>query len=255
MERWVGQTAVVTGAGSGIGAATAAALAEAGLRVVAVDIATENAITDYLSPLLKPEFLKNVIPKQVDVTDHKRLEELFCWIDKFGGVSVLVSCAGVMFPGQVTDVGKDVVSAEKLSRTLDVNTKGVILCAKFAVASMKKRCIDGHIVNINSLAGHYVPFNSHMNVYSASKHAITAFNGVLSHELADFNSKIKLTSISPGNTMTELASKSLEYVSKESNKLALQPSDVASAVLYALSTPPHININELTITSVGEQRL
>ncbi|XP_073948516.1 farnesol dehydrogenase-like [Choristoneura fumiferana] len=254
MERWAGKTAVVTGAGSGIGAGVAAALAAAGMRVVAVDRKEEAAITEALNQL---KCTSNVTARQCDVSDLSQLGETFRWLDQHhGGVSVLVSSAGMLLPGQITDVGLNPLDEEVLCQTLDVNTTAVVMCAKHAVACMKRHGIDGHIININSLAGHYIPFNSDMNVYSASKYAITAFTQALKQELAHFKSKIKVTSISPGAVSSNMASKMLDVLDKDRNaRPALKPADIAHAVLYALSTPPNVNVNELTITSVTETRL
>ncbi|KAI8442341.1 hypothetical protein MSG28_005872 [Choristoneura fumiferana] len=138
----------------------------------------------------------------------------------------------------VVNVGLNPLDEEVLCQTLDVNTTAVVMCAKHAVACMKRHGIDGHIININS------------------KYAITAFTQALKQELAHFKSKIKVTSISPGAVSSNMASKMLDVLDKDRNaRPALKPADIAHAVLYALSTPPNVNVNELTITSVTETRL
>ncbi|KAG6439364.1 hypothetical protein O3G_MSEX000712, partial [Manduca sexta] len=63
------------------------------------------------------------------------------------------------------------LSEEDVMRVIDVNLKGPVICSRHAVASMKKAGFDGHIININSVAGHYVPFDTMFNLYSPSKHA------------------------------------------------------------------------------------
>ncbi|XP_062529077.1 farnesol dehydrogenase-like isoform X5 [Bombyx mori] len=160
-----------------------------------------------------------------------------------------VNCAGILYQGQITGVGDNPLSVNQLVETLDVNLKGSILCARTAVECMKKYDISGHIININSLAGHYVPFSSSMNLYASTKYAITAFTETLSQELAHFSNRIKVTSLSPGLTKTEMAAH------MDDGLPGLAQSEVADAVLYVLSTPPHINISELTITSVLEKRI
>ncbi|XP_073966224.1 farnesol dehydrogenase-like [Choristoneura fumiferana] len=103
-----------------------------------------------------------------------------------------------------------------------------------------------------SIAGHYIPFEPTFNVYPGTKHAVTGISASLDNELADFGSKIKVTSISPGLVDTELVAPGAP---RPLPVPALTPEDVADAVLYAVSTPPHVNINELTITPVGGKRL
>ncbi|XP_037300892.1 farnesol dehydrogenase-like [Manduca sexta] len=136
-------------------------------------------------------------------------------------------------------------------RVIDVNLKGPVICSRHAVASMKKAGFDGHIININSVAGHYVPFDTMFNLYSPSKHAVTVLTKTLAGELADCNSKIKTTSISPGLVHTNMVPDSMV----ETKLPILKPSDVADAVMYVISTPPNVNIDELTITPVGGKRL
>ncbi|XP_012546426.1 farnesol dehydrogenase-like isoform X2 [Bombyx mori] len=245
MDRWGGKLAVVTGAASGIGAAVAQALDRAGLQVVGLDVKTHVEAKES-----EIECKGNITSKYCDISKLEDIERVFKWIeDNFGSVYVLVNCAGILYQGQITGVGDNPLSVNQLVETLDVNLKGSILCARTAVECMKKYDISGHIININSLAGHYVPFSSSMNLYASTKYAITAFTETLSQELAHFSNRIKVTSLSPGLTKTEMAAH------MDDGLPGLAQSEVADAVLYVLSTPPHINISELTITSVLEKRI
>ncbi|XP_060806710.1 farnesol dehydrogenase [Amyelois transitella] len=246
MDRWTGKTAVVTGASAGIGAAICVALANAGMTVVG--LARRAPLVDNLKSQLNGK--GSLHSKQCDVSKLEDITAAFQWVeDTFGGTDVLVNNAGVFHQGQFTDLGDKMMSDEEIISTIDTNLKAVVFCTRRALASMKKRNFDGHIVNINSIAGHYIPFSSLFNLYPSTKHASCAFTASLLNELADFKNKIKVTSIAPGLVDTAMAEEAAKYFP------TLRASDVADAVLYVVSTPPNVNINELSISPVSEKRL
>ncbi|CAK1541523.1 unnamed protein product [Leptosia nina] len=109
---------------------------------------------------------------------------------------------------------------------------------------MKKHKFNGHIININSLAGHYVPSSPKFNVYSASKNAVTIFTRALLNELAHSNSYIKVTSLSPGLVRTNMVD------AQDKDIQMLEPKDIADAVCYVLATPPNVNRNGYKIKTV-----
>ncbi|XP_049879319.1 farnesol dehydrogenase-like isoform X2 [Pectinophora gossypiella] len=232
MERWCGKAAVVTGATGGIGSAIAQVLAKEGMQVVGIDLKTER---EGIISVGKG----TVQYQQCNITDLVELADTFKWIDSLGGVDVMVNCAGYSKIGHITSVGTNPIPDSEILRTMDVNIKAMIFCTRHAVDSMKRRGVDGHVVNINSIAGHYIPFTSEFNVYTSSKYSVTAFTGALANELATFGNKIKTTSISPGLVQTPLSS---AFIADFSAVPALQPVDIANAVLYAVSTPPHVNV-------------
>ncbi|XP_047999413.1 farnesol dehydrogenase-like [Leguminivora glycinivorella] len=249
MERWEGKTALVTGASAGIGAAVCVALADAGMKVVG--LARRAPLVEKLQSRVKGK--GSIMGRQCDVSQPHEVAAVFQWLDSLGGVDLLVNNAGVFFPGGMTDIGPKPTPEEDLLKCIDVNVKGVVMCSRHAVASMRRRGVDGHIVNINSIAGHYIPFDTMFNVYPGSKHAVTGITASLDNELCDFGSKIKTTSISPGLVATDMVLAELDGAPLTAP--ALRPEDVAEAVRYVVSTPPSVNINELTITPVGGKRL
>lgn len=191
MERWQGKVAIVTGASSGIGAATAAKLVENGLSVVALAL-SEELLLDKQKTL--PENLRNRYhPKECDVTNEEAVKSTFAWIeDRFGGADILVNNAGVM------TIGVDLSApdnTEAIRRILETNVMGVVYCVREAFNSMKKRNIDGHIVVINSEQGHIVPImsNGSMNMYAPSKWAVTAMVETYRQEFANAGTKVKVT--------------------------------------------------------------
>ncbi|SPP88225.1 blast:Dehydrogenase/reductase SDR family member 11 [Drosophila guanche] len=112
---------------------------------------------------------------------------------------------------------------------------------------------DGHVVLINSLAGHIVPMVAgiQFNMYAPSKHAITALTEVLRQEFLNKGTKTKITSISPGVVDTEIFDKNSAELAKTMPMLRAE--DVADAVTYCIQTPPNVQIHELTIKPVGER--
>ncbi|KAL5290833.1 DHRS11.2 family protein [Megaselia abdita] len=245
MDRWQNKVAVVTGASSGIGAAIVENFAKAGL--VVVGLARRTELCEEIKKKLSSEQQSRVHFKFCDVGDVKSVEEAFDYVCKtFGGVDVLVNNAGCARGGLLAEMDiKDVQTV------VNTNVMGVVYCTQAAIKSMKERLFNGHIFHINSVLGHNVLklANSVCNIYPATKFAVTAMTEVLRHELNILKSKIKVTSISPGLVNTEI----LEEKFKEmmADKI-LQPEDIAEAILYALGTPPHVQVHELTIRPVGE---
>uniref|UniRef100_A0A4Y0BME8 Dehydrogenase n=1 Tax=Anopheles funestus TaxID=62324 RepID=A0A4Y0BME8_ANOFN len=112
---------------------------------------------------------------------------------------------------------------------------------------MQKRSVDGHTVHINSIVGHSIPPLNTLNIYPAVKYGVTALTETMRQELRFAGTKIKVTSISPGFTRTPINPNSNTYTGP-----ILEPEDIADAILYALGTPPRVQIHELTIKPVGE---
>jgi NADP+-dependent farnesol dehydrogenase len=193
MERWTNRLAVVTGASVGIGAAIVIELAKAGMIVIGLARRPE-----------KIEALKSEIPKNLrinlhalkcDVSKEEEIVATFKEIDdKFGGISVLVNNAGVLAEGTLFTRE----NADDIRNLININLYGVVFCTREAYISMKKHNIDdGHIVNINSIAGHKVPNVptnlSSFNAYPASKHAVTALTEVYRQDLVKEKSNIRVT--------------------------------------------------------------
>uniref|UniRef100_A0A182QZ31 Uncharacterized protein n=1 Tax=Anopheles farauti TaxID=69004 RepID=A0A182QZ31_9DIPT len=113
---------------------------------------------------------------------------------------------------------------------------------------MKRRQVAGHIVNINSILGHkYHGFPS-LNIYGASKHAVTAITETLRNDVRNEGTRVKITSISPGVVRTEMVPDGDLF----EDTPMLEAEDIAGAVLYALGTPAHVQVHEIIIKPVGE---
>ena len=192
MDRWLGKVAVVTGASAGIGAAITKSLVESGLIVVG--LARRSEKIEELKNELPENVRKNLHSVKCDVSSEEEILAAFQWIEeKLGGVDILVNNAGILRSCQLVDPG----NTSKIKEILDTNVMGVVLCTREAFQSMKKRGVNGHVILINSLAGHKVIMGvgtmPSFNIYPASKHAITALTESLRQEFMMENTKIKIT--------------------------------------------------------------
>lgn len=235
-----GKVAVVTGASSGIGAAVATALAKEGCH-----IALAARRTPALEALKRRLVVREgkVIIRQTDVTDKAQVEDLLrAANDELGPVDILVSCAGVMYFTMMANMHTD-----EWERTVDVNCKGLLHCLSSTLPTMLSRG-SGHIVAISSDAGRKV-FPG-LGVYSASKFFVEATLQSLRLETA--GTGLRVTSIQPGNTATELLGMStdteaIKKYGEPSGAKVLNPDDVAASIVYALKQPEHVAVNEVLI--------
>lgn len=231
----------MTGASAGIGAAIAEALAVHGMKVVAVARRLEKLKA--LASQLKGS-KGEVHPLECDLRKEEAILRVFEWTEKqLGGVDVLVNNAGVIEPGWITDS-----TTEAYRKILDVNVLAVAICSREAVRSMKNRGATCHIININSLAGHFAEsIHIPLNLYPASKYALTGMTLGLRNEITAQKLDIRITSISPGAVKTEMIGQAglPEKVLKVLP--TLRDKDIADAVIYALGTPPNVQVTELMI--------
>ncbi|KAJ9585025.1 hypothetical protein L9F63_020635 [Diploptera punctata] len=240
MERWMGRVAVVTGTSSGIGATIAEELVKKGLIVVGLARRIERV--EKLSNSLKSEKGK-LHPLKCDISKEAEIKNAFLWIKtKLGGVDILVNNAAVATDTKLIDG-----PTQDWKSMLDTNVLGLSVCTKEALKLMKEKGKDdGHIIHINSIGGHK-PVVERLAMYSASKHAVTVLTEGLRRELIKQNSKIKVSSISPGLVRTEMPPQEMI-----DNLPVLECEDIANAIMYVLGTPPHVQIHELMIKPIGE---
>ena len=236
-----GKVAIITGASSGIGFATALALSKAGAKV-----AIGARRTDMLSELEKiiKENGGEVYSQKLDVTKKNECNSFVdSVLKKWGTVDILVNNAGLMPLSFFKNLKID-----EWDQMIDVNIKGVLYRTGAVVTHMLENK-SGHIINISSVAGRIVfPAGS---VYCATKHAITAFSEGLRQELS-VRKNIRVTCIEPGVVATELTNtitdESLQGFVENAKKMeALQAEDIANAIVYAVESPNHVNVNEILI--------
>lgn len=232
-----GKVVLITGASSGIGAATAIILAEAGARVV-VGARRLDRLRALTSKIL--EAGGTSICKQLDVTDRdSNLAFVNSAIAEFGQVDVLVNNAGVMPLSPMA-----ALKVDEWDRMVDVNIKGV-LYGIAAVLPVMDRQGFGHIVNISSIGGLQVwPTSA---VYSATKYAVRAISDGLRQE----NDRLRVTCIYPGTVESELASTITDHETAAAmasfRKVSISPQAIGRAIAHAISQPPEVDTSEIVV--------
>lgn len=126
---------------------------------------------------------------QADVTDEEEITAAFQWITtNLGPIHILINSAGLTQDTTLVDG-----DAEKWRKVFDTNVIGLSMVTREAIKDMRKNDVDGHVVHINSVLGHFFTYVPRFNVYNASKHAVTALTETLRQELTSLGSKIKIT--------------------------------------------------------------
>ncbi|MGO7089361.1 SDR family oxidoreductase [Rhizobium leguminosarum] len=242
-----GKVALVTGASSGIGAATALKLAEAGAKV---GIAARR--TDKLEDLKKEIVSKGgeALVIEMDVVDPASVEAgVKKLVGAYGSIDILVNNAGLM---PLSDV--DQFKVDEWHRMVDVNVKGLLNTTAAVLPQMINQH-SGHLFNMSSIAGRKV-FKG-LSVYCATKHAVSAFSDGLRMEVGQKHN-IRVTCIQPGAVATELYDHITEpgYI-KQMDDLAkqmtfLQGADIADTIVFAAQAPAHVNVAELFVLPVEQ---
>ena len=243
-----GRVALITGASSGIGAATARVLEDAGAKVAIT--ARRKQRLDELSGEMKKSGA-DVLAIVADLVSEDENRRIVAETEAhFGHLDILVNNAGVMHLAPV-----DAADAADWRRMLELNVLGLMVSSQAALPGMRKRG-NGHIVNISSTAGRIS--NPNAAGYSASKFGVVAFSEALRREVCKDN--IRVSVIEPGVVETELR----EHIAHTDTRNAinawaasmrqLQSVDVANAVLYCVSQPAHVNVNEILIRPTDQER-
>jgi NADP-dependent 3-hydroxy acid dehydrogenase YdfG len=242
-----GKVALVTGASSGIGEATALALAKAGAKVA---IAARRA--DRLATLARSieAVGGSALEIVADVTRPGDIERMIDAVVKnFARLDILVNNAGVMLLSPVAEA-----STDDWRRMIELNLIALMETTKAALPQLKTS--KGHIVNVSSLAGRVA--NPGASGYAATKFGVVAFSESLRREV--YADKVRVTLIEPGMVATELGDHITNPKAKanlEQRRAAMDPllaEDVAAAVLYAVTQPPRVNVNEILLRPTDQER-
>jgi NADP-dependent 3-hydroxy acid dehydrogenase YdfG len=240
---------VVTGASSGIGEATARRLGQAGATVAL--IARRGDRLEALAKEIEKDGGK-ALPITADITEEDQARAA---IEKsqseLGRLDVLVNNAGVMLLGPIQ--GAD---TSEWRRMIDINVMGLLYCTYYALPIMRDQG-GGHMVNVSSVAGRTASLG--VGVYNATKWAVGAFSESLRQEALHLN--VRVTIIEPGMVVTELQDHTTNEMAKQAmeralaeTKAPLQAEDIAGAIFYAVSQPPHVNVNEILVRPTEQSR-
>ena len=239
-----GKVVLVTGASSGIGQATALALSRAGARVA---VGARRA--DRLKTLAE-DAPGEVLVLELDVTDRQSVQDaVAATIERFGALDALVNNAGVMLSGMILDA-----DTTEWTRMVETNLLGSMYAVHAALPHLLES--KGAVVQISSTSGRASSAAS--GVYAATKFGITAFSEALRQEVT--TQGVRVVVVEPGFVSTELAShitdpdiQAMAKTMAESMR-TLQPEDIAGAVLYALTQPEHVAVNEILIRPTDQTR-
>jgi clavulanate-9-aldehyde reductase len=241
-----GRVAAVTGASSGIGAVTATALSRAG-ATVALAARRRDRLAELAEQLEGP-----VSTHEVDVTDEAQARGFIeAAHAEHGGLHLLVNNAGVMLLGAVQ--GAD---TSEWRRMLDVNLWGLLVCTHTALPLIAESG-GGDIVNLSSVAGRRADAGA--AVYNMTKFGVHAFSEALRQEA--LHAGVRVTIVAPGFVDTELQGHNTDPVvlramarSREQIGEVLNPQDIADAVVYAVTRPPHVCLNEVLVRPTRQAR-
>ncbi len=242
------RVALVTGASSGIGAATARALAAAGIAV-AIAARRKDRLDELAAEIAKSGGTALVLT--ADLTKESEAQRIVKETEaRFGRLDVLVNNAGVMYLEPL-----ETASLERWRSMFDLNVMSLIASTQAALPGMRARR-DGHIVNVSSTAGRMAHPNS--GGYAASKFAVGAVSESLRKEV--YMDNIRVTIIEPGVVETELREHIADAgIQKSLNTWAdsmrqLQSDDIARIITFCVTQPPHVNINEVLVRPTDQER-
>jgi NADP-dependent 3-hydroxy acid dehydrogenase YdfG len=241
MAKLDGKVAVITGASSGIGEATAEVLAAEGASIV-VAARREDRLSDLVERINGKNGGK-ALSVECDVTDEEQAHALIQRAkDELGRVDILVNNAGVM---QLSKIEKGL--SDEWRTMFNVNVLGLLYVTDAAVQVMKEQG-SGHLINISSVAGR--KSGLFRGAYAGTKFAVNAISEALRVELLEDN--IRVTVVEPGAVETELAGHITDEEAKEGMQSALsgdilQPEDIAAAIAYSAVQPERVSVNEILI--------
>ena len=227
-----GRTAVVTGAGRGIGRAVALALAENGASVIAT-ARTKSEIESVAQEIVQAGGVSKAY--QCDISDELQIQDLFSFTEReFEKLDILINNAAVGLFGPMEDF-----PTENLDALLDINVRGTYICCQQALKMMMPNQ-SGYIINISSVMG----FKGYKNqsAYTASKHAVVGMTKSLAVEAQPYN--IRASLIHPGGVDTDLVRDARPDLDRS---ILMQPEDIANAVLFLLSLSERCAVDEIYI--------
>jgi len=238
--------ALVTGASSGIGKATAYRLAESGYDIALTGRRKDRL--DILKQELELKFKIKAYSLCFDIREKQQVDDVVDKFERLHEVEILVNNAGLsagLSPIHECDL-------DDWEQMIDTNIKGLLYISRkitpFMVANKK-----GHIVNIGSVAGRNVYTNG--NVYCATKFAVDAISQGMRADLLPFGIKVSL--ISPGAVETEFSLVRFHGDENKANAVykgydPLMAEDIADAIIYVVSRPAHVNINDMLIMPTAQ---
>jgi 3-hydroxy acid dehydrogenase / malonic semialdehyde reductase len=243
MESLKNKVVLITGASSGIGKACAFAFAKEGANLILAARRLER-LNEIAESLMKENDIK-VLTYEVDVRSNENIKNFISNLPKeWKEIDILINNAGLARGFSKLHEGE----VEHWEEMIDTNIKGLLYVTRHVLPSMVDKK-TGHIINIGSTAGHEVYTSG--NVYCATKYAVNALTQSIRLDVLDKN--IKVSTVDPGMVRTEFGEVRFSGDKGKAKKvyeglIPLTPEDVAEAVLFCATRPPHVNINEVILT-------
>lgn len=243
------KVALITGASSGIGAATAHALARAGAKLILAARRIDRL--EALAKELKDKYQSACFILELDVKNSEKVAEALYQIPKaFQPIDILINSAGL---ASGFDLTKD-SDIEDWDVMIDTNFKGLIYVTRAILPQMLERN-SGYIINISSTAGRHA--YSKGSVYCATKAAVTTFSRALKQEC--IGTDVRITDIAPGMVETEFSEVRFKGDKDQAKKVyetftPLSSDDIAEAIMFALTRPLHVNVVDMVITAKDQAR-
>ena len=244
MRNLAGKTVFISGAGSGIGEACAEAFAKAGARLILCGRTFDKLAN--LAERLNKDYDSDTLTMLMDIRDRNLVTAMIDNLaDNWRNIDILINNAGGA-------LGMDKIQEGNLDdwdAMIDTNIKGLLYLTRKIVPLMLKNQVNGHVVNIGSVAGiHAYPGGA---VYCATKAAVRFISDGLRMDVVD--SPIRVTNIQPGMVKTNFSKvrfhgDELKAAEVYAGITPLDPGDIADIILYTVSVPPHVQICEVTVT-------
>ena len=245
-EKLSGCTALVTGASSGIGRATAAELAKLGADVVVV-ARRKDRLDDLVSRIAAAGGSATAIV--ADITDETAAQDVVAQtVERHGRLDILVNNAGVMLLGPSAEA-----SVEDWKRMVDLNVLGLLYCTHAALPHLLEAAQNGQrrvadLVNVSSIGGRTVRPGS--QVYNLTKWGVGALSESMRQELA--SKHVRVSVLEPGPTRTELQEANRPEIlaqikARQDGFELLEAQDLADAIGYMVTRPRHVNVNEIMV--------
>jgi 3-hydroxy acid dehydrogenase / malonic semialdehyde reductase len=241
------RTVLITGASAGIGEACARAFGQAGARLVLV--ARRAGRIEALAAELTAEFEAECLTRPLDVRDAGAVTQVIAALPSdWAEIDVLVNNAGLsrglvpLHQGEIRD----------WDEMIDTNVKGVLAVTRAVLPGMVERG-RGHVINVGSIAGHEVyPGGA---VYCATKHALEAITQGLRHDV--LGTGVRVSTVDPGLVETEFSLVRFRGDHDRARKVyqgyqPLTPADVADAILWCATRPPHVNVDQIVLKPTAQ---
>lgn len=243
MNRLQNKIAFITGASSGIGRSCAMVLASEGVKLI-LSARRKERLAEAAKEI-KDRYNVPVLTLELDVRKHKEVKNVVASLpDEWKDIDILINNAGLARGMSKVHDGE----VEHWDEMIDTNIKGLLYVSREILPIMAQR-LKGHVINIGSIAGHEVYPNG--NVYCATKFAVDALSKAMRLDIVDKG--VKVTSIAPGMVKTEFSEVRFSGDKERAENVykgidPLTPDDIADAVLYCLTCPPNMVVNEIILT-------